>query len=359
MRASWAWIAVILAFVSGACDAEDDTFGSSSTATGSSSSSGGGSGGAAGGTAAGGSSSTGTGGGSGGGEPAVYDPAADGPYTYEVLDDVVQVAATGSSVPVHCAFPTAGPGAGPFPVILVAHGFQLPPSQYYSYVYRLATFGYVAVAVDFPAGMMAANHVRNAQDVLGALDWAAAKPELSGQADTALAGATGHSLGGKVSLLAATMDSRIKAAITLDPVDTATACDPALCPDVSAMMPIPIPTGFIGETLDSTGFPQACAPAADNFLTFYAGTSPPSLLVEVLGAAHMSFLDDPGSCGMPCLLCQQATVSNDEVTALSRAFVVAFYERHLKGNAGYDTYLTGAEAQARYVASGLATIDWK
>ena len=35
---------------------------------------------------------------------------------------------------------------------------------------------------------------------------------------------------------------------------------------------------------------------------------------------------------------------------------MAFYERHLRGDLGYDTYLTGAQAQARYVATNLATI---
>jgi hypothetical protein len=47
------------------------------------------------------------------------------------------------------------------------------------------------------------------------------------------------------------------------------------------------------------------------------------------------------------------------VSALARSYVVAFYERHLRGNVGYDAYLTGAEAQARYVATNLATIESK
>jgi hypothetical protein len=36
--------------------------------------------------------------------------------------------------------------------------------------------------------------------------------------------------------------------------------------------------------------------------------------------------------------------------------VVAFYERHLRGDLAHDTYLTGAQAQARYVATNQATI---
>jgi len=125
---------------------------------------------------------------------------------------------------------------------------------------------------------------------------------------------TGHSLGGKAALLAATMDPRVRATITLDPVDTSGfGCDPAECPDVSAMMPLDIPTAFLGETTDAAGGFQPCAPAADNSQTFYAGTTAPSLEVTVVGANHMSFLDDAASCGFTCSLCNEATAANAAV----------------------------------------------
>jgi hypothetical protein len=125
------------------------------------------------------------------------------------------------------------------------------------------------------------------------------------------------------------------------------------------MMPSGIPTAFIGETTDASGGFQPCAPAADNFDTFYQGAGVPNLRVEVLGANHMSFLDDQGSCGFTCSFCNAASVDDATVGALSRAFVVAFYERYLKGNTAYDDHLTGAEAKARYVDTGLATIQTK
>ncbi|MFO0757294.1 MAG: hypothetical protein U0359_12435 [Byssovorax sp.] len=315
----------------------------------------GGSGGASSGT---GGASSGSGG--GGGAPQVYDPDADGPYMFAELDDSTQVQSTGHNVPVHCAYPTSGPTAGPYPVILFAHGFQLPPTQYAGYVKRLASFGYVVVNVDFPAPFFGEKHTDNAKDLIGALDWAKNKATLAGKADVSQAGASGHSLGGKVSLLAATMDARIKASITLDPVDTSMNCAPADCPDVSAMMPnLHIPTGFVGETTDASGAFQACAPAADNYTTFYAGTNTPSLQVTAIGANHMSFLDNVAICGLTCSFCNMASAPNAQVNAMSKAFVVAFYERHLRGNAGYDTYLTGAEAQMRYVTTGQAMITSK
>ena len=132
------------------------------------------------------------------------------------------------------------------------------------------------------------------------------------------------------------------------PLGLATGCNPPGCVDVSNLMPsLHIPTGFVGETTDAMGGLQPCAPAADNYQTFYAGTNAPSLAVTVLGANHMSSLDDVASCGFTCNFCQAATAPNALVVALANAFVVAFHERHLRGNAGYDNFLIGAEAQAR------------
>lgn len=308
---------------------------------------------------AGGSAPTGSGGMGAGGGSAIEDPDVPGPYQTAVIDDVVTVPATGNSVAIHAVYPTAGPGSGPYPVVLMGHGFQLPPSQYYGYLDRLATHGFVALTVDFVAGFVGVDHPANAEELLYGIDWVAADPTLGPIADTDNVGASGHSLGGKIALLAATMDPRIKASITLDPVDGGMSCTAQTCPDVSALMPIPIPTGFLGETLDATGGFQACAPANQNFTTFYANTSAPSLSVEVLGANHMSFLDDVSTCGFTCGFCNSPTLDNATVNNLAKAFVVAFYARHLEGKAGYDTYLTGADAQMRYVDPGLVTIQSK
>lgn len=292
----------------------------------------------------------------------VSDPNANGPYAIlELSDTKFKNAATGNDVPMHAFYPAGGPTSGPYPVVVVAHGFQLPASQYNNYIKRLATFGYVAITADFPASFIGMDNSKNAKDLISAIEWAGSKPELN--ADTATVGMTGHSLGGKLALLAATLDSRVKATILLDPVDGGGGpggCSPPACVDVSALMPqLNIPTGFLGETIDATGAFQACAPAADNYMTFYGGTNAPSLAVTVNGANHMSFLDDVASCGGTCSLCNKATTDNATVNGLSRAYVTAFYERYLRGNAGYDTYLTGAEAKARYVDPGLVKVESK
>ncbi|MFT3773981.1 MAG: CocE/NonD family hydrolase [Minicystis sp.] len=289
------------------------------------------------------------------------DPDKDGPYQIAELDDTIAAVAGGdSNIPVHCAHPTSGPSAGPYPVIVVGHGLQLPPAQYLSYVKRLATFGYVALTVDFPASLFGVDNAKGAKDMIAGIDWAKGKPSLNADPDTV--GMTGHSLGGKTALLAATQDARVKAAITLDPVDGGgpNGCNPPACVDVSDLMPgLHIPTGFVGETTDAMGGFMPCAPAANNFQAFYAGANAPSLAVTALGANHMSFLDDVATCGLTCSFCQPATAPNAQVNAMARAFVVAFYERHLRGDTAYDTYLTGADAQMRYVSTGQATIASK
>lgn len=371
-------LALSVASLTAACGGDGDTT-SASQGTGAATSTTGGGGGAASTTSVGGASSTTSTGGStttgagttstgssagtatstgvGGGMMGVADPNLDGPYPFKEIDDTTTAAATGHMVPIHAAYPTGGPTAGPYPVVLVAHGFQLPVAQYKGYVKRLASFGYVALTADFPAGFAGVNNVENAKDLLAGLDWAAAKAELAGKADVNKAGATGHSLGGKVSIIAASMDARIKATISLDPVDGAMNCTPQNCPDASSLVPtLTIPTGFLGETTDAAGGFQPCAPAADNFTTFYAGAKSPSFEVTVTGANHMSFLDDVASCGFICSFCNMATAPNAQVNALAKAYVVAFYERHLRGDLAYDTYLTGAQAQARYVATSQATI---
>ncbi len=292
-----------------------------------------------------------------GGVEELYDPNEDGPW--QIANVKGSYTVNGVKVATDAYYPSGGPEPGPYPVVLVAHGFQLPVTQYTKYVQRLASHGYVALTVDFQAGLFNPDHVAYAKQVVGGIDFVAGDATLKDLADTNNVGLTGHSLGGKLSIFGAVMDNRVRASITLDPVDSATMCDPVKCPDVSNMLPIDIPLGFVGETLDGEGGFMPCAPAADNFLTYYKNATAPALAVTVLGANHMSFIDDVSKCGITCNFCKPPTLENKVVNDLSRAYVVAFYSRWLKDIAGYETYLTGAEAKARYVDTKLVTIASK
>jgi dienelactone hydrolase len=298
---------------------------------------------------------------------ALPDPSADGPFAIAETDATATVASTGDSVPVHVAYPTAGPSSAPYAVVVIAHGFQLPASQYYGYAKRLATHGFVALTADYPAALTDANNVQDTKDLIGALDWVlGAQGALAGKADPSRAGAMGHSRGGKDAVLAASMDARFKAVLGLDPVDAKPPfgnCDAMTeCPDARhALASMHVPTAFLGETTDATAGSggQACAPAAGNFTTFYAAAPSPSLQVTIAGANHMSFLDDPTTCGLTCSLCNASTAAHDRVLDLARAMPVAFFAKTLRGQSGYDAWLSGASAQARWVQPGLAAIAAK
>ncbi|MCC6665413.1 MAG: hypothetical protein IT375_16790 [Polyangiaceae bacterium] len=305
--------------------------------------------GGAAGTPSGGASS----GGAGGGGP-VADPSKPGTNGGTPFDGTASVAATKHQVPMHCVLPV-GSSSATAPVILIGHGFQLPAKQYNGYADRLASHGFIACTVDFPAGF-SPNHAGNAQDMVGALDWvlvqsASGGSPLQGKVDINQIGVMGHSLGGKVSVLAAKTDARFKAVLGLDPVDAATGCtDKTLCPDASDSLPLPIPTAFLGETLDATGSFQACAPAADNYQTFFAKAGAPSVEVTLNGANHMSFIDDLASCGLTCNFCQKATLPSADALDIARAYSVAFFARHLRGQTGYDAWLTGDLAKQKWGA---------
>ena len=289
------------------------------------------------------------------------DPAGPGPYLQAQYTTAIQIPGTTRTMPIDCRYPA--PNLGPLPLVLIGHGFQIPADQYASYAVRLATFGYVACIADFEAGLIA-NHLQNTTDFIAGIDGVLAfnaelGHPLEGRIDPNRIGAMGHSLGGKIAVLAATVDARIRAVFGIDPVDGGFLCDPIRCPDASALLPLNIPVGVIGETLDASGGVPECAPAADNFQTFYEAASSPALEVDVLGASHMSFVDDPAACGLPCALCVPATASQQDVLDLARAMTAAFFERFLKGDLAYATYLDGAMAQSRYVSTGRAVIRSK
>lgn len=290
------------------------------------------------------------------------DPTKPGPYAITELDRSANVASTGDAVPIHVVVPT---GKGPFPAVVFAHGFQIPSTQYYGTIRRLATFGYVAMTADYPAGFTSSSNVRDAKNLIGALDWAASAPELAGTIEAKRSAVMGHSRGGKAAVLAASLDARFVAVLGVDPVDAKSplGCDATTeCPDArEALAKLSIPSAMLGETTDSSagGFGQACAPADGNFETFYAKARSPSYAVDVAGANHMSFLDDPSSCGFTCSVCKPASAKQSDVLSLTRAFAVAFFGRHLRGVAGYATYLDGPQAKALWVTTGLATIESK
>lgn len=244
------------------------------------------------------------------------------------------------------------PGTSDNPLVLFGHGFLIPPTQYDSYAQHLATHGFLACTVDFVTGLTP-NHSLWATDYRAAIDaliLADADPAspLFGKLDPEHIGLAGHSLGGKLAVLAAKEDPRVKAVFGVDPVDGQE-------PDATDLLPLSIPLGVIGETIDATATGMACAPAEANYTTFFDAAAAPALEITALGANHLSFLDEQSSCELVCEFCNPATVPDAEVNALTRAYLVAFFGRYL-ADRDYDSQLNGDEAERRYVETRRITI---
>lgn len=115
-------------------------------------------------------------------------------------------------------------GDGPFPVVILNHGY-IPPSRFWSgadtwrAADHLAGQGYLTVSPDFRgwggsdsgANFFRAGLVIDALNLVGAL-------ESLPQADTGRVAMWGHSMGGGVTTKAITIDPRIRAAILYAPV---------------------------------------------------------------------------------------------------------------------------------------------
>jgi hypothetical protein len=245
--------------------------------------------------------------------------------------------------------------AGPFPVVVFHHGFQLDAALYASVGEHLAGWGYVVVLPQMPGGLIGGpNHTDLKEHLITLLDWIEAEAAgtggaFGGKADATLIGLAGHSMGGKIAMLAATEDSRPLAIFGVDPVDAAggplavSAADyPSVTPELMDQLTVPI--GLMGETTNATSsgiMGQACAPEDDNFHQYYEHATSPAIEIDVIGASHMSFLDDP-DCGMLCSVCPSGTDDTATTRLLMRRYMTAFFHVFLRGEDSYRLYLTGA-----------------
>ena len=298
----------------------------------------------------------------GGGVP-LGDPRDPGPLGWSMGSHTLDLG-LGSDVPLTLYIPD---DAGPHPVVVLTHGFQLSPSDYASYGEHLASWGFVVVMPQFPGGLFdAPTHAELRDATVALLDWieAAADVEagpLLGRADAAAIGLSGHSMGGKISLLTTAGDARSRAVFGIDPVDAAGGPGTSAGPDYPSVTPelmpaITVPVAVVGETTNATGgFGQACAPADENFQQYFQFAQSPALEVEVLGASHMSFLDDP-NCGVACIACPGGTDDVAMTRRLTHGYLVAFFGLTLGDEDGWMPWLTGDPMQAD-VDAGLVTFQ--
>jgi len=285
-------------------------------------------------------------------------PTAPGPYTSDQTDTsyTVTYAAGERTMDVRIYLPS-DLAAGPFPLVVLSHGFQLNGEGYNVLGDRLASHGFVVVSPSYGDSLFnALSHTALAQIVVATIDWAAAENARSGSAlfghlDLDNIGVTGHSRGGKQSIYAAILDPRIKAVFGIDPVDSGPpfggndpVAYPSLTPERMGELTVPFAAVGAGRGGETTfgGLGPACAPAADNYQAYFDAAGAPAFEYLVGDAGHLDFVDD---CGFLCTTCGQgsdATVGRN----FAAQTAVAFFKVFLAADESYRPWVDGAPIAA-------------
>ncbi len=189
--------------------------------------------------------------------------------------------------------------------------------------------------------------------LIALIDWIATHEEdethpLAEKIDLTKLILAGHSLGGKISFLTATEDARVRGVMGVDPVDAQGGPFPRSETDYPSVTPelmnlIEVPSIVVGETTNGAcegTFCQACAPADNNFHQYYVHTVAAAVEVEVVGANHMSFLDNT-NCGSACSACPSGTDDPLTTRRLTHGYLTAFLNLLLLDAQQYRPYLTG------------------
>jgi len=295
-----------------------------------------------------------------GGEPAEYVDAAkpaSEPLGVPDAPGVFGVAATSTvlmrgtrPISINARFPLRLPGARS-PLVLFVPSAQVRSDAYAGLLERVASHGFVVVAAEPSASLITPDHLAMVSDLVAVLDWSLDEsgvlaPYLNGTEVLA----SGHALGGKLAVMLAGVDARIKAVLGLDPVNasqngTFTTEAPDILPVGVANLTLPV--GFMGETTD--GYPggaagQACIPVTENFSVFFAdSTSAPwGASWDFTGAAFVDFVDDLDACGLTCGSCRAGAMDVAPLHKARNTLFVAFARRHLLADTTMESFLTGS-----------------
>ena len=285
-------------------------------------------------------------------------PTAPGPYTSDQTDTsyTVTYAAGERTMDVRIYLPS-DLAAGPFPLVVLSHGFQLNGEGYNVLGDRLASHGFVVVSPSYGDSLFnALSHTALAQIVVATIDWAAAQntttgSPLFGHLDLDNIGVTGHSRGGKQSIYAAILDPRIKAVFGIDPVDSGPPVGgndpvafPSITPERMGELTVPFAAIGAGRGGETTffGLGPACAPTADNYQAYFDAAGAPAFEYLVGDAGHLDFVDD---CGFLCTTCGQGSDAS-----VGRNFAaqtaVAFFKLFLAADETYRPWVDGAPVAA-------------
>lgn len=234
------------------------------------------------------------------------------------------------------------------PLVVVKHGFLLATSNYQVLCKTLAADGFVVIGVDTaPVLFLGPTNVDERDQTTAAIDWALGTAPFASRIAAQPIAIIGHSRGGKVAVMAAAVDTRIDAALLLDPVN---GCGPGQgystsCPDITSSTlsgALAIPVGVMGETNNASGGLMPCAPTDQNYTTVFSALTNATWAVQwtFTGADHMDFTDDGG--GSIGGQCPDGPGDDTQIRANVHTLALAFARRHLRNDTTSDAILTGA-----------------
>jgi hypothetical protein len=263
----------------------------------------------------------------------------------------VQLTNGASSFEEHVFLPDS---AGPHAVVLFAPGTQQVVASYTAYLERLASWGMIAVGRNDPGPFTSTPEL--VEDLVYVVnEWlpaqnADANSALFGRVDMTRLGVTGHSRGGKATLLAAegALLGVARAYFGIDMIDVTFIDDGVY--SLTNVASVGIPTAFLVASV-----PSNCSPVNANGEVLYNSAPSPSVLLIGLGAGHMDFAPT-------CVLCGICTpggnIDPNLVLDYSLRYVTAFFARELLGDVSVGPAFEGAGVNLDS-AAGLIQIQSK
>ncbi len=267
-----------------------------------------------------------------------------GPY-HAGLRDVTVTRGDGTTFTAALYYPakTSGQDAvfdgsgGPYPAITYGHGAVSEVSYSADLLEHLATRGYFVIASKTYSGFVfEVDHAKFAQDMSDCLTYLVQQNNDSGspyyhKVKVSAFGASGHSMGGGASILAAHNDARIKTVANLAPqADT-------IPPASTAIESLGIPVRLLAGSCDGI------TPVNDHQQVLYNHAHAPRQLAILQKATHNGFA--PAPITLP-ETCTGGAMEQSTQSALTRAWVTGWFDYYLKGDSSLESLIWGAGLQA-------------
>jgi len=218
-------------------------------------------------------------------------------------------------------------GAGPYPVLVVSHGFSASASNQIGWGRHLASWGFIVAVPTFPGSTHATNGAVIAKTAVAARAAAGAKASKR-------LGLMGHSAGGLATVLAAE-SAKPDAIVLFDPVDNADAGKAAL-----ANVCAPVLTLFAN--------PGGCNKEG-GWKAFGGNSKGPSTTVSVVGSTHCD--GELPDRGVACALFCGGGASAERQVVLAR-YATTHFMAKLLGTADATQALTQTSLDANVALVG-------